>query len=137
MAVPITKMPSQRFEITICIDLSKFLSKVPPFFLDTLLHYFLLVALSCRCGINAKLSTLDFYLLELCQEMNTNYCLPSKHLHSTSYVPGSVLSVLQTLTHLNPHDSPIHRHYCHPHLHLGKQKHREGKELNQGHTASE
>ena len=28
----ITKMPSQSFEITISIDLTKFLSKVPPLF---------------------------------------------------------------------------------------------------------
>jgi len=85
MAVPLTtKTPSQSFEITIRIDLIKFLNKVPPFSPVTLLHYFLLLALLCRRGINAKISTLDFYLPELCQEMNTNYCLSTKHLLSTS-----------------------------------------------------
>lgn len=85
----ITKMPSQSFEITISIDLTKFLSKVPPLFLATL---FFSSSPVMKRSINAKISTLD-YLLELCQEMNTNSCLSTKHLHNTSYVPGSVLSV--------------------------------------------
>ena len=56
---------------------------------------FFLVALLCKCSINAKIPTLD-YLLELCQEMNTNSCLSIKHLPNTSYVPASVLSVFYT-----------------------------------------
>lgn len=46
--------------------------------------------------------------------MNTNDCLSTRHLHSTSHVPGGVLSVLQIVTHLNPHDNPIDRHYYRP-----------------------
>lgn len=84
-------MPSQSFEMSIRIELIKFLNKMPPFYIIT---FFFLVAFLCRCGMNAKISTLDFYLLEIYEEMNTNYCLSNKHLHNTSYVPATVLSVL-------------------------------------------